>query len=467
MDATALAQMVRNDEVSPRELVDDAIDRIEKLNPEINAVIHRRFEAARAEADAAELPDGPFRGVPFLVKDLGCTMAGEPLHLGCQGLKDRHLTATVDSYLYRRFRGSGLITLGRTNTPEFGSTITTEPVAYGPTRSPWNLDHSVGGSSGGSAAAVACGMVPMAHANDGGGSIRVPASECGLVGLKPSRGRVSHGPEAGEGWAGATIDGVVSRSVRDTATALDVISGPEPGDPYWAAPPSRPYSDEVGAPVEPLRIGLAPTVPHGSTHPECVAAVESAGRLLESLGHGVATDQPEALAEEDFSAHFFTILMTNAARDLDVLNADLDSPLNAEDLEGDNWAMAEMGRTVSGTQYLEAIQWTHQWQRRLAGWWGDHDVLVSPVIATPPPPIGWLRDPELGGDRLREILLFTAQFNTSGQPAVSLPLHMSADGLPVGVQFVAAAGREDLLVRLAAQIEEAAPWGDRTPDLYA
>ncbi|MGI9602840.1 MAG: amidase [Acidimicrobiales bacterium] len=467
LDATDLARLVQQGEVSPLELVDEAIDRIERHNPAINAVIHPRYEAARAEA-SGDLPDGPFRGVPFLIKDLGCTIAGEPHHRGCLGLKRRDVRSSVDSHLYRRFRDSGLVTLGRTNTPEFGSTVTTEPVAFGPTRSPWNLDHSVGGSSGGSAAAVAAGLVPMAHANDGGGSIRVPASECGLVGLKPSRGRVSHGPEAGEGWAGATIDGVVSRTVRDTATALDVMAGPESGDPYFAAPPQRPYADEVGTDPGPLKIGLAPTVAAGDTHPECVAAVEAAGGLLESLGHAVSIDQPAAMAEEAFSQHFLTILLANAARDFDVMAAEIGEPLTADEVEADNWAGAELGRSISAAQYLEAVQWTHQWQRRLAGWWDTEgfDIMVSPVIATPPPEIGWLRDPELGSARLTSILLFTAQFNTSGQPAVSLPLHQSADGLPVGVQFVAGYGREDLLIRLAAQIESAAPWSDRHPPLF-
>ncbi|MGZ0230590.1 MAG: amidase, partial [Acidimicrobiales bacterium] len=240
LDATDLAQLVSSGEASPLELVDQAIERIERLNPTINSVIHKRYDAARDEA-RGDLPDGPFKGVPFLTKDLGCAIAGEPMHLGNKLLKEIDLRSPVDSFLYEGFKSAGLITLGRTNTPELGSTVTTEPLAYGPTRSPWNLDHSVGGSSGGSAASVASGMVSMAHANDGGGSIRVPASECGLVGLKPSKGRVSQGPLIGDSWAGATIDGVVSRSVRDSAKILDIISGRRVGDPYTASPPARPF----------------------------------------------------------------------------------------------------------------------------------------------------------------------------------------------------------------------------------
>jgi len=467
-DATELAALVRDGQASPSELIDDAIARIETTNPAINSVIHPRFDAARAEA-AGSLADGPFRGVPFLVKDLGCAMAGEPHHQGCQGLKDADYRAPTDSYLYRRFRELGLVALGRTNTPEFGSTITTEPLAYGPSRNPWNLDHSTGGSSGGSAAAVAAGLVPLAHANDGGGSIRIPASECGLVGLKPTRGRVSQGPDAGEGWAGATIDGVVTRSVRDTATALDGISGPEPGDPYYAPPPPRPFAAEVGADPGSLRIGLAPTVPDGTTHAECVAAVESAGALLESLGHRVEIAQPAPLRDPDFSEHFITILAASTISDFTMWGDAIGRPLTSDDVEPDNWLFREMGAAISAETYLASLHWTHAWQRRIAAWWADDgfDVLVTPTLASPPPEIGWLSDPELGGLRLTEILLCTAQFNVSGQPAVSLPLHQSADGLPVGVQFVGAYAAEDVLIRLASQLEAAAPWADRIPSTWS
>lgn len=466
-DATELAELVRKGQASPAELVDDAIERIEATNPAINAVIHPRFEAARAEA-AAELPDGPFRGVPFLVKDLGCAIAGEPHHQGSAGLKQAGYVAPHDSYLYRRFKALGLVALGRTNTPEFGSTITTEPVAYGPACNPWNLSHSTGGSSGGSAAAVAAGLVPVAHANDGGGSIRIPASECGLVGLKPTRGRVSQGPDVGEGWAGATIDGVVTRSVRDTATALDGISGPEPGDPYYAAPPARPFASEVGVDPGRLRIGLAPTVPDSTTHSECVAAVEAAGRLLEGLGHDVEVAQPEAIRDPEFTNHFLTILMASTASDFGRWAEAIGRPLTSDDVEPGNWQFFEGGSALSAKAYLDSVYWTHAWQRRMAAWWADDgfDILVTPTLGSPPPELGWLSDPELGTARLFEILLFTAQFNATGQPAVSLPLHQSSDGLPVGVQFVGPYGAEDVLIRLASQIESAAPWAQRIPPTW-
>ncbi len=464
-DATALAALVRSGQASPGELVDEAIARVERHNPTINAVIHERFEAARAEAQGA-VPDGPFRGVPFLVKDLGCEMAGEPHTLGNQALKDADVRATTDSYLYESIRGAGFITLGRTNTPELGGTVTTEPEAFGASRNPWNTDHSTGGSSGGSAAAVAAGMVPMAHASDGGGSIRVPASECGLVGLKPSRGRISQGPRVGEGWAGATTDGVVSRSVRDTAAMLDVVSGRRTGDPYVASPPTRPFADEVGIEPGRLRIGLAPSHAGVRTDPECVAAVESAGALLESLGHDVEFAQPAAFFDDEFSRHFVTIVAVATAVDFADMGKAIGRPITETDVEAANWLMGSLGAAVPAADYIASVNWVHAWSRRLQAWWDDFDVLVSPVIAVPPPPIGWLSDPELGTERLTSILQFTAQFNVSGQPAMSLPLHWSTDDLPIGVQFVGPIDDEALLIRLAAQLETAAPWAERIPPLY-
>jgi len=464
-DATELAVLVRSGAASPAELVDDAIARIQRLDPTINAVIYERFDAARAEA-AGPLPDGPFRGVPFLVKDLGCEIAGEPHAMGNRALADAGARSTHDSSLYEAIRGAGFVTLGRTNTPELGGTVTTEPVAFGPSRNPWNPDHSTGGSSGGSAAAVAAGMVPMAHAGDGGGSIRVPASECGLVGLKPSRGRITHGPSLGESWAGFTTDGVVSRSVRDTAAMLDAISGRRTGDPYTAVPPTRPFADEVGADPGRLRIGLAPDHPGVTTDPECVVAVERAGALLAELGHEVEVAQPGAFSDEELSRHFVTIVAVATAIDFDTIGETIGRPVEEDDVEPDNWVMGSIGRAVTAADYVRSINWIHAWSRRLQAWWDGFDVLVSPVIAVPPPPIGWLSDPELGTERLTSILQFTAQFNASGQPAVSLPLHWSSDVLPIGVQFAGPIDDEALLIRLASQLESAAPWADRIPAIH-
>ena len=287
LDATAQAEMVRSGEASPLELVEAAIARTEALNPELNAVIHPLFDEAR-EAAEGDLPDGPFRGVPFMLKDLGAALAGQPFHLGMRYLKDRDFRIPVDTYLGQRFRDAGFVTIGKTNTPELGILPTTEPQAYGPTRNPWDTGRSSGGSSGGSAAAVASGMVPVAHANDGGGSIRVPASECGLVGLKPTRQRTSEGPLIGDNMSGLTAELVVSRSVRDTAAILDAVHGPAPGDPYVAPRPARPYVEELTAYPGALRIGLV-TDPIVAEEPDpaVVAAAREAAALLESLGHTV------------------------------------------------------------------------------------------------------------------------------------------------------------------------------------
>src|SRR5438128_4591274 len=301
LEATAQAELVRQRHVSPRELVDAAIARIERVNPQLNAVIIQRFEKARAEAAAPDLPDGPFRGVPFLLKDLICHSAGDPYHAGMRLLRELEWVERYDTYLAARFRAAGFVFLGRTNVPELGPAPTTEPVAYGPTRNPWDTARSSGGSSGGAAAAVAAGLVPAAHANDGGGSIRIPASECGLVGLKPTRGRTSLGPDAGESWAGAVAEHVVTRSVRDTAALLDAVAGPMPGDPYFAPPPARPFAAEVGRDPGRLRIGVLARVPGDAfgLHPDCAAAARDTARLLESLGHVVEESHPAALDDPE------------------------------------------------------------------------------------------------------------------------------------------------------------------------
>ncbi len=473
LDATALAELVSEGEVTPAELVEDAISRIEALNPTLNAVICPLYEAARERALSAELPEGPFRGVPFLTKDLEAATAGDPHHMGCAALKEIDHRSPHTDEVAAAFARAGLVNLGRTNCPELGSTITTEPEAYGPTLNPWDTGHSTGGSSGGSAAAVAAGMVPMAHANDGGGSIRIPASECGLVGLKPTRGRVSHGPMVGEAWAGMAIDGVVTRSVRDTAAALDAISTPAVGDPYWAPPPERPFTAEVGADPGSLRIGLAPEISSVEVHPECRTAVLEAGRLLESLGHHVEIAQPAALDEPGYNDTFVTLVAVGTAHSVAHIEEILGREVGPGDLERMNLRLAEIGRGITGPDYMAAVDAMHAYGRRMAGWWQPEngspgfDVLVTPTLAGPPPPIGWLMDPKEGGRRLGQLMGFTAQFNMTGQPAVSLPLHWTPGGLPVGVQFVGPYAGEAGLIRLASQIEAAAPWSDRLPPIFA
>jgi amidase len=464
-DATAQAALVQSGQLTATELVGAAIDAAEQKNPALNAIILPRYERALAEA-AQPQPEhhGAFAGVPMVVKDLGCAMGGEPHHMGTRALKAINHLAPHDSALYRRFRRAGFVAIGRTNTPEWGSTITTEPLAYGPAHNPWNLDHSTGGSSGGSAAAVSAGIVAVGHANDGGGSIRIPASECGLVGLKPTRGRVSVAPDAGEGWAGSSIEGVVTRSVRDAAAVLDAISGYEPGDPYTAPPFTRPLRDEVGVNPGRLRIGvLSGASMGGMVDTECIEGVERTARLLEAAGHHVEASAPEAMMDPDFIQRFITVLAVHTLRDLRMLEDILGREVTEDDLEHDNLAFARQGESVSGLEYASTVEAAHAWSRRMLSWWhpadGSHgfDLLLTPVLAGPPPRLGELSGPG-GGRRVGELMLFTAQFNVTGQPAISLPLQRTDGGLPVGSQLVAGFGREDVLVRVAAQLESAAPW---------
>jgi len=472
LDAVAQAELVRRGKISPRELIEAAIARVERLNPQLNAVIHPALERARREA-AGALPDGPLCGVPFLMKDIGGPEAGEPHHAGMRLMRDLDYRPGEDGYLTAKLRAAGLVSLGRTNTPELALLPTTEPDAFGPTRNPWNLGHSAGGSSGGAAAAVAAGLVPAAHASDGGGSIRGPASMCGLVGLKPTRGRCSFGPGLGERWSGFSCELAVTRSVRDTAVLLDVCGGAMPGDPYFAPPPFRPFVSEVSTDPGPLRIGFLLGAPRGmQTHPECLTAVERAARLLESLGHRVEQSHPAALDEADSVLLYVTIVQTNVARALEVAAERIGRPVVADDVEPLTWALAENGRAVSGPKLIETVEKFHAFGRRLASWWsGGFDLLLTVTQAAPPPEIGFItstrEEPFRAFLRAAPYGVCTLPFNMSGQPAISLPLHQTADGMPLGVQLVAPYAREDLLLRVAAQLERAAPWADRLPPLHA
>jgi amidase len=475
MDATAQAGLVRSGEASPAELVDAAIERVERLNPELNAVIHPLFDEGRAAASNG-LPDGPFRGVPFLFKDIGAMLAGQPFHMGMSLLKEIGFRAPIDSYLGQRFRDAGFATIGKTNTPELGILPTTEPRAYGPTRNPWDVERSAGGSSGGSAAAVASGMVPVAHANDGGGSIRIPASFCGLVGLKPTRQRISQGPIVGDSLTGMVCELVLSRSVRDTAAVLDAVQGAAPGDPYVAPPPARPYSDELDAEPQGLRIGLVTeSAARIEIDQDAAVAARDAGELLESLGHsvsehsmaGVAAGDPDELVET-----FMTRWMGGQAATLDQLGRMLGREIRAEEVEPLTWALAEEGRRRSAGDYLNAVD-RHNLVTRLISMQldADFDLLVTPTTGEAAPELGAFDDS--GPDPLRAIrrayrtAAFSGIFNATGHPAISLPLRWTDSGLPIGVQLVAAHGREDLLIAVAAQLERARPWADRTPPVFA
>ena len=476
MDATAQAELVRSGEASPTELVEEAIARVEALNPEVNAVIHELFEQGRAEAASPELPDGPFKGVPFLFKDLGAAYAGQPLHMGMRALKAADFRAPADTYLAERFRAAGFVVIGKTNVPELGILPTTEPDAYGASRNPWDLERTAGGSSGGSAAAVAAGMVSAAHANDGGGSIRIPASICGLVGLKPTRQRISEGPLVGDNITGLTAELAVTRSVRDTAAILDAVEGSAPGDPYVAPPPTRPYVEELSADGT-LRIGVLeePPVDGLDSHPDCVTAVRETVKLLESFGHEVSASSPmqpgmaEALNLED---SFLTRWAASQEASLDLFGLLLGRELTAGDVEPLTWALAEEGRARTSGRYLRDHGLHQVVARAIAGWFeSGFDLLLTPTMAEPPVALGTYDDSE--GDPLdafRRAIpagAFTALFNATGQPAISLPLHWTEDGLPVGVQLVAPFGREDLLIRAAAQLERARPWVDRRPPVFA
>lgn len=474
LDATAQAELVRQGECTPAELVDAAIVRIERLNPTLNAIIHPLFDKARAEARGSSLPDGPFRGVPIGIKDAICQTAGDPYHAGMRFLRDRGWRADHDSYLARRIRSAGFVIVGRTNTPELAGSVTTEPLAYGPSRNPWNLDRSTGGSSGGSAAAVASGMVPAAHGNDMGGSIRIPSSECGLVGLKPSRARTSLGPDFGEFWGPLTHEGVLTRSVRDCAGILDVVAGMEPGDPYAAPPPKQPFSLEVGAPPGRLRIGLRTAVPEGGepTHPECTAAATAATHLLESCGHDVDEAWPAALDRQEAAAGYMNLVSCGIARDVERWSQLVGQTVDLEQLEPATRLMVESGRSLSAADYLAAREAVEGHGRALARWWAedDYDLLLTPTLADMPPEIGLVgpdADPAVAFPMMARFTAFVTPFNISGQPAISLPLHWSDDGLPVGVQLVATYGAEDLLIRVAAQLEEAQPWAHRLPPVHA
>jgi amidase len=473
MDATAQAELVRSGDVTPTELVEAAIERIDKLNPQLNAVIHRLDDKASASAADPALADGPFRGVPFLVKDGVCHTAGDPFHCGMQVLKDIDWHEDTDTWLAQRYRAAGFVFVGKTNLPELASSVTTEPLAYGPTHNPWSLDHSPGGSSGGAAAAVAAGLVPVAHGNDMGGSIRVPSSACGLVGLKPTRARTTLGPDFGEFWGPLTHEHVLTRSVRDSARVLDAVAGPGPGDPYTAPLPAHPFADDVGADPGRLRIGFRTArVDGGESHPECVAAVESAARLLAELGHDVGPASLDALDTSETDTGFVTIFASAIARDLERWGLRIGRALAPTDLDPMNAVTAEMGQGITGPQYLVATESANAWSRRLAAWWaGGNDVLVTPTMSEPPARLGELApntgDPLVTLTRMGSYAMFTSPFNVTGQPAISLPLHWTADGLPVGVQFVAAYGREDVLIRLASQLERARPWADRRPPVAA
>ncbi len=468
VDLVGQAELVRRGEVTPLELVDAAIARIEALNPRLNAVVTPLFAQARAAAVSADLAGGPFRGVPFLVKDLGAPMAGVPETEGSRALRD--VPARADSPLVERYRAAGLLIVGRTNTPEFGNHSTAEPVLFGPTRNPWDVERTAGGSSGGSAAAVASRMVPVAHGGDGAGSIRIPASCCGVFGLKPGRGRVSRAP-GGEEIGGLNVRHALSWSVRDSAALLDVEAGPVPGDPYWAPAPARPFADEVGRDPGRLRIGWTSTPPLDvPVDDDCVAAVRATAALLEELGHEVEEASP-AFDPEVLIEPLVTIWAIGNLRAAVECERLLGRPLRDDELEVTTWEMVELGRSQSGLDVMEAVEAFGVASRSIAPFFERYDAWLTPTLARRPEPLGVLNQSQGGAV---EYWRFDCAFNPwnplaniTGRPAMSVPLHWTADGLPIGSLFIGRQADEATLIRLAGQLEAARPWRDRIPPANA
>ena len=489
-DATQLATLVARREVSADELLSLALGQHERTHAHINAICRPMAAEARAQL-AGPPPSGPFAGVPFLLKDGVQDVAGLPTGYGSAGM--RHIVPTQTAHVVRRYREAGFVVFGKTNLPEFALKGVTDPRVTGRTNNPWNLDHTPGGSSGGAAAAVAAGIVPMAAGADGGGSIRIPAACCGLFGLRPSRGRVSSGPGLGEAWFGASSEGVLSRSVRDTARALDAIAGPEPGDPFTIAPPAMTYADAMRQPPRRLKIGFTTTSPLGTpVHAEALAAVADAARLLASLGHDVDESAPDIdgpLLARNYLHVYFGQVPAAMARAYAAGAKRGEFELLTRIIE-------TLGKATSASTLTTQLGQWNLHARALAAWHQRFDLLLTPTLAHPPVTHG-AGDPPMAQQRLLDLLdrtgllgvlaragllaatvdqiatdslryvPFTQLANLTGTPAMSVPLHWTADGLPLGVQFVAPFGQEDLLLQLAAQLEQARPWFGRVPDWVA
>ena len=461
-DATELAGLVARGEVTPDELLDAALAAVEARNGALNAVVLVQEGVARQSIKAG-LPAGPFRGVPFLIKDLGVEAKDFPSHNGSRLLANTRYPG--DSAIFARIKATGVVTFGRTTSPEGGIGAATEAAVYGgPTRNPWNTDHTPGGSSGGAGAAVAAGIVAMAHGSDGGGSVRIPASSCGLFGFKPTRARLPDGPYAGEGWAGMAIDGFLTRSVRDTAVMLDACEGADLGAPYWAPPLGRGHAAAISRPPRRLRVAICDTTLTGDPiHPEVAEAVRATGRLLESLGHVVEPARPKADVAGMMRAWTDIVAVGTA---LGIRSALKGRPLTPDLVEGVGRGACAHAETLHPTRYLQAVGEIHAFGRQMAGFFdGGPDVLLTATLAEPPARVGrFAHDTEdyvayrTGPQGIFAYSPFCAVFNASGQPAASLPLGWSSQGLPIGVHLASAFGQDELLIALCAEVERAAPW---------
>lgn len=484
-DGLGLAQLVRQGEVTPLELVEEAIRRIEALDPQLNAVIHKMYEGARETAQS-DLPRGPFRGVPFLLKDLLAAFAGEPMRCGSRFLG--HYIPEEDSELVSRFKAAGLIVLGKTNTPEFGVMPYTEPVLYGATNNPWDLKRSVGGSSGGSGAAVAAGMVPMASGGDGGGSIRIPSACCGIFGLKPTRGRNPGGILAGEYWFDHVVEHVLTRSVRDSAAMLDATQGYAPGAPNSPPPPDRPYLEEVQREPGALRIAFTAKPLLGKEmHPDCLTGLDATLKLLEDLGHKLVEDAP-LIDRVPVSMAFLTTVAAGNAAELDYLEQRLGVKASPGDFEAETWALMLVARRMKAQKLTDALRMLQHTSRILGAFFERYDILLTPTCSTPPPitgslqlvgvkrtlvhtltsmNAGWVLDAarliETSAEDVFEFIPSTPLHNFFGGPAMSVPLYWNQEGLPIGMHFMGGYGDEAKLFRLAGQLERAQPWSDQRP----
>jgi len=486
-DGLGLAELVRKKEVKPSELVEEAINRIEKLNPQLNAVIYKMYELARKAADEG-IPDGPFKGVPFLMKDILMAYAGVPLTSGSRFLKD--FVPDHDSELVKRFKATGIIVVGKTNTPEFGLVPVTEPELFGPTNNPWDLTRTPGGSSGGSAAAVAARIVPLAHGSDGGGSIRHPASCCGVYGLKPTRGRNPIGPDLSEAWRGLHCDHVLTRSVRDSAAMLDATAGPDIGAPYYAVPPTRPFLSEVGVDPGKLRIAFT-SEPFlgGIVDKDCVKGLEATARLCQDLGHEVVEAAPQ-IDGKAFARAFLTIVCVETRATIEEGEVLLNRRASFKDFEPSTWALGLLGRQCRAPELSRSLNLVQLTARQIGEFFERYDVLLTPTLAMPPLVTGALQPKgiqavfmkllgslnagrlistlsgiDVLAEHVFEFMPYTPLFNVTGQPAMSVPLYWNDEGLPIGMQFVGRYGDEATLFRLASQLEKAKPWSERIPPI--
>ncbi len=474
-DAIAQGELVRKGEIKPAELLETVINRIEQLNPKLNAVIHKMYDQARVTAERGP-HKGMFAGVPFLLKDLIAECKGAPFEEGSLAVKG--YVSGLDSEMVNRQKAAGLNIVGKTNTCEFGLLPTTEPTLNGPTLNPWNPDLTPGGSSGGSAAAVAAGIVPMAYGNDGGGSIRCPASCCGIFGLKPTRGRNPMGPLFGDAGGGLAHEHALTLSVRDSAALLDATSGSDLGDPYFAPPKERPYLEELGLEPGRLKIGFLTSIPEGwslntQMHADCLSAVKDAAGLCESLGHIVEEIDPNKLSQPKLNVIFGQIFSCFTGRVIAYWEEELGQKITADQVEPMTWASYQAGLKRTGADYLGLVEKIQLFSRKIARWYhqGEYDLLLSPTLSIPPVKLGSFDptpdDPMSGFKTTSAFVALTYIQNITGQPAMSVPLFWNENNLPIGVQFAGRFGDEATLFRLAAQLEQARPWRGRRPAIHA